>query len=777
MNSACQSAEWQNLVYSYGFEDLELTPAGKKTKGAAVTADAHSGAKALRIASGSRYIHGLANVELEPGLEYLISVWIKGKGGCLRAKPLTITGAENSRSSDSPASKNLDWQAYSFKLKTDDTMLGLALDLRLPEGGDCTFDDVTVRTAGPKEDNVVAPASPPAVVAPAVPGTEELFLEAENGALTGGLQAHVCPAASGGKSVLWGRTVGQASSLSGGTLELKFRISQPGLYRLWQRVLTTGFWRVSVDGKWAGNPHGFPGEWSWVPAPRILRLAAGEHSLRYVSSHLGGQLDRVWVSGLWSTRPAAPMRPEETESKLVERALSSEQDKDRVAGARKALESAGWKNAGCDYEKVSPHAPHLLAFEDTEMGVVAETRHVSPAGNDADGDGSAEKPWKTFKKALEKLKPGTRLVAAAGAYDERCTVSSGGEPGKYLHIEAEKPGAATLKGFALMGPAASYTHLKGFKISEGPGSGIALAGWVGHVTVDDCEITRCAGETISAPAGSHLVFRRIRGTDNLGYGIGLGEKGTSAAQGVLIEDCVLDNNQTGLGESYEKNNTDGIGAEEFGHGYVFRRVCCSRCGDAGFDIKARDTLFDSCIAYKNLHYGFKCWQPCRLWNCIAVWNNWAGLDGCFGDYDHCVLYGNNAAWNIGDKSEQPGRMTNCIVAGNASIEMKVYAAAQAHNNNLLFDNGKGGDAHQSHEGDLSADPLFVDPSSPVGDFRLRVGSPAAGAGKSRLDNGEKTDLGAYATGAKAAVPLITDEEWRARCGGNPAWKLTRIAPK
>lgn len=761
-------------VYQCNFEGYEKPPKLKGAKTELLATGGHGGGKAIRLECASKCILDLASVEVEPGREYVISLWMKGKGGGMRVKPVTATGADNSRCANTPEASSGDWKEYSVKFKTDDTMRALALDLRLFGGGDCIFDDITVTVTGSGAEDE-RPAA-------AIAGADEVFVEAEAGKLTGDVQIVADTRASAGQCLQWGR--------AGGSVEIKLKVAG-GAYALWQRVFTTDGWRVEANGKWVGNVASFPGEWSWVRTAQPLTLAAGEHTLRYTSSSPGGLLDRVWLSGVCRGGEKA-RRPEEGESRIAGAALeasATDADKARAETARKALEAAGWQADGRDYEKVSPHAPHLFDFDDAkEMGVPSAAFHISPAGSDETGDGSVEKPWKTFAKAAGSARPGVRIVAAAGSYDERCAIKAGGEAGKYIHFEAERIGAVTMKGFDLVGPAASCTHIKGFRILHAPGAGVALHGCVSRVTVDDCEIANCSGGTIGAAAGCNLVFRRIRGFDNR-YGIGLGTKGVSSSQSVLIEDCVFDNNQTGGGESYDKNNTDGVGAESFGHGYVFRRVCCSRAGDAGFDIKAPDTVFDSCVAYKNLHYGFKCWRPCRLTNCIAAWNNWAGLDGAFGDYDHCTIYGNNGAWKVENHPDKPGTMTNCIVVGNQSIDMKAYAAA-AGGNNALFDNGKIEGEDRRKDGDISADPQFTDSSSATGNFSLKEGSPAIGAGKARAQgaartditgqpraDGGKTDLGAYAAGAKSVVPLITDQDWQKRCNGDPAWKLTRIKPK
>ena len=64
----------------------------------------------------------------------------------------------------------------------------------------------------------------------------------------------------------------------------------------------------------------------------------------------------------------------------------------------------------------------------------AETRHVSPTGDDA-GAGDATHPWRSFTRAASTLKPGDRLVIGPGTYRETLGLSVSGAPGRPIVVE------------------------------------------------------------------------------------------------------------------------------------------------------------------------------------------------------------------------------------------------------------------------------------------------------------------------------------------------------
>jgi hypothetical protein len=75
------------------------------------------------------------------------------------------------------------------------------------------------------------------------------------------------------------------------------------------------------------------------------------------------------------------------------------------AGTSGGAGAGGSGGAAC-----SPSTPWAQSF------TAVRERHVSPAGDDAAGDGSSEKPWATVGGALLKAQAGDRVHVAAGTY-------------------------------------------------------------------------------------------------------------------------------------------------------------------------------------------------------------------------------------------------------------------------------------------------------------------------------------------------------------------------
>ena len=323
----------------------------------------------------------------------------------------------------------------------------------------------------------------------------------------------------------------------------------------------------------------------------------------------------------------------------------------------------------------------LLRFDDAEMGKITKNYYVDANGND-ENPGTEAKPWKTFKKAAEALQPGEAAVFRPGAYsgvEFKCS----GKAGAYLHFLAGAPTGVVVSGFTFPDANSSFIHVKGFQVK---GGGInSGGGYPRHIVVEDCELTG-SGNGMQMGSGVNFVLRRLNVHHN-GYGAHLGIRGVGGIIGALVEDCQFDCNNEGLADDYRNNNTDGVCAEGVTQGLVLRRVRCTWSGDAGFDIKPPNVIFDSCVAAHNIHYGFKCWRgPNTMVNCVSAFNKQSGITGRLPTLINCTIYGNDEVYDASNLEKiEDAQIINCIFAQNP-IRAE-YTRAQ-NSNNLLFDAGE-----------------------------------------------------------------------------------------
>jgi hypothetical protein len=164
---------------------------------------------------------------------------------------------------------------------------------------------------------------------------------------------------------------------------------------------------------------------------------------------------------------------------------------------------------------------------------------LSTRGRD-DNDGSAERPWATFARALKDLKAGDLLRVHAGDYAEPFTVTASGEPGRPLVISAfpgetvrilqpdgwqrtnEHDATVTLKG-------CRHVWLHGLAVEGSLGrpgappndcygqNGITLAGGAGEgVRILDCAVSRAqhCGIKEMGHGGRHFVIEGCVVFDN-----------------------------------------------------------------------------------------------------------------------------------------------------------------------------------------------------------------------------------------------------------------------
>ncbi len=91
---------------------------------------------------------------------------------------------------------------------------------------------------------------------------------------------------------------------------------------------------------------------------------------------------------------------------------------------------------------------NLTTTEDRTFTVKGQKKayFVAPTGEDADGRGSRDAPWRTIQFAADRALPGDRIVLLPGLHPGETVLSHGGLEGQPITIEAEQPGTVVLDG-------------------------------------------------------------------------------------------------------------------------------------------------------------------------------------------------------------------------------------------------------------------------------------------------------------------------------------------
>lgn len=250
---------------------------------------------------------------------------------------------------------------------------------------------------------------------------------------------------------------------------------------------------------------------------------------------------------------------------------------------------------------------------------------------------------------------------------------------------------------------------------------------------------------VTGTSTNYLVIRNLRATDSSGLGFG-----PVGADWLAYNNCEADNNVS----------------HGFGHDGI--------------------TKFIDCHSYNNGGNGFLCGGDTFMINCVANDNTLDGylVDG--GTVDNCLSYGNirhgiakggvsadltiiNCTVHGKGKTTDSGiyittgnqrAVINCII-----VECAVGITAIAGNegqeffsdSNCLFNNTDNYVGWTAKKGEITSDPLFIDPDND--DYTLQYLSPCASGGKSvaNLRNfagtmvGDRAVIGALPAGPKAVI--------------------------
>lgn len=134
----------------------------------------------------------------------------------------------------------------------------------------------------------------------------------------------------------------------------------------------------------------------------------------------------------------------------------------------------------------------LLWLCATASLAAAADLHVSPAGNDATGDGSQARPYREIRRAIEKARPGDTVLVADGRYrgfnvfgvgataDRPLTIRAQGLKAEVLPTEDRRDNRDTI-----YIDGSSWVTIEGLRAFNGKRAGVRIEGG-GHVTIRNC---------------------------------------------------------------------------------------------------------------------------------------------------------------------------------------------------------------------------------------------------------------------------------------------------
>jgi hypothetical protein len=317
-------------------------------------------------------------------------------------------------------------------------------------------------------------------------------------------------------------------------------------------------------------------------------------------------------------------------------------------------------------------AEYIFSFT-TGSQVFSGSYYVATNGDDSN-PGTITQPFRTIQHAAEVAKAGDTVCIRDGIYTERVEVANSGNETEgdivFAAYSGEKPaidgtGTGESNGFVISNK--SYIKLIGLEIRNWDEGNAVWIESSHHFELTDCEIHHAVYGI--GMGGTHdFELNRVKMHDFDLYGFDASPSGGELCYNGTFNDCI---SYTGRDP---RQNVDGFA---LGHGeqhdFVFNRCIAYDVYD-GFDMSARNTTLNRCLAYNCWNAGYKLWQDSiKLVNCIGYHNSsanieldWSGTAKSV-NLQNCTLV-DGGVFNIWIENSQDGlTMTNCLLAGGDNI--------------------------------------------------------------------------------------------------------------
>lgn len=422
------------------------------------------------------------------------------------------------------------------------------------------------------------------------------------------------------------------------------------------------------------------------------------------------------------------------------------------------------------------------------FSVYATTYYVDAQHNSANDSnpGTINLPWKTIQHSAETAIAGDTVLIRTGQYHESVYFDQAGNSVDGSIVYAAYPGENPVIDGTGVNDANNgivldkdYIMLSGLEICNWNENGI----WIESAALfelSDC-VVHDVFYGIGIADGSHdFTFNRVEVYRFSLYGFDASPSGGSICYNGTFNDCI---SHTGRDP---EQNVDGFA---LGHGdqhdFTLNR-CTTYAVYDGFDISARNTMLNRCLAYDCGNGCYKLWQDqVSLINCIGYnsevsiveldWDEQPGRTMLM----NCTFF-NSQTFTIWIENQADTLMMhNCILAGgdNIGLAFEQYNAKNYIGDYNLFHNDNSMraiavgytdefsldqaslEAWHSYSGQdghsivaQSATEIFIDPSqhnfqlfpgSPAVDHGITVNAPTDDFAGTPRSGGTGVDIGAY----------------------------------